>query len=192
MQRLNVAAVTVEQGRLSDVFAAIRTIGRAAGVPGRADALVGRIQSRLDDVTRAVSGRPAKRTLVIVGRRPGTLSDLIAASASSYLGDLVNIAGGVNVLADPALPQFPRISMETIVRLAPDVIIDAGDMGDTLDGRAAKAAQSLSLWRRQSVVPAAKAGRVHPVVSDAFVVPGPRVVDAAAALAAWLHGVPSR
>ena len=38
------------------------------------------------------------------------------------------------------LPEYPRISMETVIRLAPDVIIDAGDMGDTPEERRARQA----------------------------------------------------
>jgi hypothetical protein len=30
---------------------------------------------------------------------------------------------------------------------------------------------------------------VHAVVSDAFVVPGPRVVEVAETMAQWLHGI---
>ena len=68
---------------------------------------------------------------MIVGRRAGTLTDLIGVGRDSYLSDLVDIAGGVNVLGGRGLPEYPRISMETVIRLAPDVIVDAGDMGDT-------------------------------------------------------------
>ena len=44
------------------------------------------------------------------------------------------------------------------------------------------------LWKRQRLE-AARAGRVHAVISDAFVIPGPRVVEAAETMALWLHGV---
>jgi iron complex transport system substrate-binding protein len=187
LKTLRIPFVTVEQGGLDRVYSSIRIIGDAAGIPARATALIAEIDGRLDRVTAGVTGRRPQRVLLIVGRRPGTLTDLVAVGRGSYMSDLAAIAGGVNVLADPGLPQYPRISMETVIRLAPDVIIDAGDMGDTPQDRQARRARTEGLWKQQPLA-AARAGRVHAVVSDAFVVPGPRVIEAAETMAAWLHG----
>ena len=41
------------------------------------------------------------------------------------------MAGGVNVLAGASTPEYPRISMETVISLAPDVLIDIGEMGES-------------------------------------------------------------
>jgi iron complex transport system substrate-binding protein len=184
---LRIPFLAVDQGGLAAAFASIRAIGSAAGVPERAALLVAEIQARLDGVTNAVGGRRRQRVLLIVGRRPGTLTDLVAVGRASYLSDLLGIAGGVNVLADDSLPQYPRISMETVIRLAPDVIVDAGDMGDTPQDRQARQARTEGLWKQQPLA-AARAGRIHAVISDAFVVPGPRVVETAETMAMWLHG----
>jgi iron complex transport system substrate-binding protein len=184
---LRIPFATVEQGGLERVYSSIRVIGTAAGVPDRARALVATLQARLDRVRAAAASRRTQRVLIIVGRRPGTLTDLIAVGRSSYLSDLVAVAGGTNVLAGNAF-EYPRISMETVIRLAPDVIIDAGDMGDLPEDRRARRVVTEGLWKRQPLA-AARTGRVHAVVSDAFVVPGPRVVEVAETMAQWLHGI---
>jgi iron complex transport system substrate-binding protein len=180
--------LTVERGTLSSTLSSIGSIGAAAGVPERAAALVATIESRLQRVRQAVAGRKPQKVLLIVGRRPGTLTDLIAVGPGSYMSDLAAIAGGTNVLSQSGLPEYPRISMETVIRLAPDVIIDAGDMGDRPQDREARKSLTEGLWKRQELV-AARNGRVHAVVSDAFVVPGPRLVEATETMALWLHGV---
>ena len=180
--------ITVERGGLASVFSSIRTIGAAAGVSDRAEVLVTTLEARLNRVRAAVAGRQPQKVLIIVGRRPGTLTDLIAVGPSSYLSDLAAIAGGVNVLSDRRLPEYPRISMETVIRLAPEVIIDAGDIGDTPEERQSRQAVTEGLWKQQRTE-AMRTGRVHAVVSDAFVIPGPRVVEATETLALWLHGV---
>lgn len=185
---LKIPFVTVERGSLPSVFSSIRTVGAAAGVPDRAEALVATLEARLNRVRAAVAGRRPQRVLLIVGRRPGTLTDLVAVGPSSYMSDLASIAGGVNVLTGDRLPEYPRISMETVIRLAPDVIIDAGDMGDRPEQRQARRAVTEGLWKRQALE-AARGGRVHAVISDAFVIPGPRVIEAAETMALWLHGV---
>ena len=179
---LGVTSITVDRGTLASVYSSIRAIGTAAGVGDRAAKLVAQLQGRLNAVHAAAATRLAKRVLVIMGRQPGTLSDLVAVGRGSYLNDLVTLAGGVNVLDDPRLPDYPRISMETVIRLAPELIVDAGDMGDTVDEHIRRQPTTERLWKLQVNVKAS----VHAVTSDAFVVPGPRVVEAAETLARWL------
>ena len=188
LKTLNLRYATVDRGGLDAVFSSIRAVGAATGVRDRAESLVGTIDARLNKVRRAVAGRRPQRVLLIVGRRPGTLTDLVAVSSNSYMSDLVTIAGGVNVLSDPGLPEYPRISMETVIRLAPDVIIDAGDMEDRPNERQKREPVTVAMWKTQQLT-AARTGRIHVVISDAFVIPGPRVVEAAETMALWLHGI---
>ncbi len=183
------SVITVDRGiTLAGVFSSIRTIANGAGVPERGKTLISHIEEHLAGVRAAVAGRTPRKVLLIVGRRAGTLTDLVAVGPRSYLSDLVTIAGGMNVLGEARLPEYPRISMETVIRLAPDVIVDAGDMGDTPDDRRSRQIRTETLWTHQPLAAAAK-GRVHAVVSDAFVVPGPRVVEVAETFARWFHGV---
>jgi iron complex transport system substrate-binding protein len=186
LSTLGITSMAVERGTLASVYSSIRAIGTAAGVGDRAEALVARLQGRLDAVRAAAAKRPAKKVLVIMGRQPGTLSDLIAVGRGSYMNDLVTVGGGVNVLDDPRLPDYPRISMETVIRLAPDLIVDAGDMGDTVEEHIRRQPATERLWRQQVNVRATQGNGIHAVTSDAFVVPGPRVVEAAETLARWI------
>ena len=191
LHALGVRTAVVDRGSLPSVFSTIRQISAAAAVPERGDALVRDIEAALDRVKSAVAGRPARKVLVIVGRRTGTLTDMIAVGPGSYLHDLIGIAGGVNVLANVKL-EYPRISMETVISLAPDVIVDVGEMGETPADSARRRAITESLWSQQRLVAAVAAGAVHAVHDEAFVVPGPRVVDVARAMALWFHGVTVR
>jgi iron complex transport system substrate-binding protein len=185
---LGIRTAVVDRGSLAGVFATIRQIGAAAGVPDRAERLVGDVHAGLDRVRTSVATRPPPRVLIIVGRRTGTLSDIVAVGPGSYLHDIAGIAGGTNALAEAAV-EYPRISMETVIALAPDVIIDVGEMGESPADSGSRRRVTEGLWRRQTLVAAARSGRVHAVHDEAFVVPGPRVVEVAKAMAAWFHDV---
>jgi iron complex transport system substrate-binding protein len=190
---VGVRSLTVQHAQtLNDVYSMIRALGRAAGVDARAVALVNEIAGRLDRVRADARARAPRKVLIIVGRSPGSLSDLVAVGHGSFLDELATLAGGLNVLSDPALPGYPRISMETVIRLDPDVIVDAGDMGDTVAEHVRRQTVTEGLWRQQTLLTAARRGAVHAVTSDAFVVPGPRVVEAAETLAGWLHAAGGR
>jgi len=184
---LGIRTATVDSGSLAEVFSTIRGIAGAAGVPDRAERLVADINRRLDAVRSAVAGRAPRKVLIIVGRRTGTLTDMVAVGRGSYLSDIAAFAGGVNVL-DTA-NEYPRISMETVISTAPDVLIDVGEMGETPADSDRRRRITAGLWQRQTLVKAVRDGAVQVTTDDAFVVPGPRVVDVAERMAAWLHGV---
>jgi iron complex transport system substrate-binding protein len=188
---LGVRTAVVNPGSLPSVFTTIREIGAAANVAERGVRLVGEIDAGLDRVKALVAGRTPRKILIIVGRRTGTLTDIIAVGPGSYLHEIAAIAGGSNVLASTAL-EYPRISMETVITLAPDVIVDVGEMGESPVDSDRRRQITEGLWRSQTLVKAVREGSVHAVHDEAFVVPGPRLVEVARALARWLHGVDPR
>jgi iron complex transport system substrate-binding protein len=182
---LRIPFVVVERGTLASVFSSIRQIAAATGVPDRAEPLVAGIERRLAAVRRAATARP--RVLFVIGRRPGTLADLVAVGPGSYINDLIELAGGANVLAIAGQPEYPRISMETVLRLDPEVIVDTVDMGETETERRQRQPMNERLWSAFGTLSAVKTRRLHAATTDALVVPGPRVVDAAEWVAALLR-----
>lgn len=188
---LNIKTAVVDRGSLASVFATIRQISKAAAVPDRGDRLVADLNATLDRVKAAVAGRAPRTILLVVGRRTGALTDMTAVGPGSYLNDVAAIAGGTNVLASTQL-EYPRISMETVISLAPDVIVDVGEMGESSADADRRRQITQDLWKRQPLVKAVRESGVHAVNDEAFVVPGPRLVEVARALARWLHGVDVR
>lgn len=188
LARLGLRYAVVERGTVEHVRLAIASIGEVVGMPHRASEVLASIDAKMVAVRRAVAGKPRPRVLIVVSRRAGTLSDLVAVGRDGYLNELVAEAGGVNVLDDGGLPEYPRISMETVLRLKPDIVVDAADMGDTTGERQARQKRVEALWRAQPLLRAAGV-RVVAGVSDAFFVPGPRMIEIATLMAAWFHGV---
>jgi iron complex transport system substrate-binding protein len=187
LSSLRIPFTVVERGTLASVFTVIRQVGDAAGVPDRASKLVTQIQQRLQalrDRHAAAGSRP--RVLFLIGRRPGVLADLVAVGPGTYLNDLIDIAGGVNVMNIAGQPEYPRISMETVMRLDPDVIVDTVDMGETAAERQQRHESNERLWATYGTLTAVKTNRVHAATTDALVVPGPRVVEAAEWIASLL------
>jgi iron complex transport system substrate-binding protein len=188
---LGLRASVVDVSSLPTVFSAIRRIATESGIPRRGDELVASIRADLDRIERAVARRPPRKVLIIVGRRTGTLTDIVAVGPTSYLSDIATIAGGTNVLSTVAV-EYPRVSMESIIALAPDVIVDVGEMGESPADSARRQQTTERLWKAQTLVKAVREHAVHAINDDAFVVPGPRIVDVARTMAAWFHGVTVR
>ena len=188
---LGIKTAVVDRGSLPGVFTTIREISTAANVAAKGERLVSDLNAGLDRVRASVAGRTPRKLLIIVGRRTGTLTDIIAVGPGSYLHGIATIAGGSNVLASTTL-EYPRISMETVISLAPDVIVDVGEMGESPADSDRRRQITEGLWRSQTLVQAVRDGGVHAVHDEAFVVPGPRIVEVARTMARWLHGVEPR
>jgi iron complex transport system substrate-binding protein len=176
---LNIPYVEVEIETLPQLYAAMETLGKAAGVDAQAKMLVNGIQARLQAVRQQTAGLPKPKVLFIVGRRAGMLADFVAVGSDSYLNQLIETAGGVNVLQQPSLPAYPRISLETVIRSNPDFIVDASIRNG--------AGTSEVLWQEHKELTAVRNHHLRVVDADAFVVPGPRIAEVVELLSGILH-----
>lgn len=188
LKALRIGFVEVPHGTLNDVLTGIQIIARSAGVPDRSAAVVGRIKSSLQNTQMKARTSPSPHVIVIVNRRQGTLTDLTAVGPDNYLNEILEVAGGTNVLAKPGLPRYPHISMETIIRENPNVILDLSSMQDSEAKRQEERPALLSLWRQNQTLRAVRSGRVYFGTSNVLLVPGPRAPQAAEMLFDFLHG----
>jgi iron complex transport system substrate-binding protein len=92
------------------------------------------------------------------------------------------------VLDQPRLPMYPHISLETVLRANPEVIVDLTDSHDLDAAHADARAQDRALWNAHPELAAVKAGRVSLGVSVVLLVPGPRTPEAAEMFYGYFHG----
>jgi iron complex transport system substrate-binding protein len=188
LNALHISFAEVPHGTLKDVFTGIQIIAKAAGYPERAEPLVSHIQGGLDAIQSKAKGLPSPRVLIIADRRQGMLTDLVAIGPSNYVNQILEIAGGLNVLARPGLPQYPHISLETVLRENPDVILDLSGTQESEAQRQAARDGTLALWRQNAELTAVRNSHVYVGTSNALLVPGPRTVEAAQRLFDYIHG----
>lgn len=182
--KLNV--LEVDDGTIPGIYESIQRIGAAAGVPDRAAALCAEIRGGLDQIRRRLAQLPRRRILFVVGHTPGRLENLIAAGRGSYLDQVIELAGAANIFRD-AVATYPKVSIEQVLARNPEVIVDMGEMAQTTGVTEQQKRAVVALWNRYPVLAAVKQRRVFAVASDIFVVPGPRVVEAARAFAQMAH-----
>jgi iron complex transport system substrate-binding protein len=162
--------LTLDPRTLDEVLDSINAVGRAAGVPGRAERLVAALRARLARVGARVAGRPRPKVAVIEWVDPPF-------TAGHWVPDLVTAAGGTPVAARPGEPSVAA-SWAEIAAAAAEVVVVA-PCGYHLPG-AAEQAQIAA--RKLPGVP------VWAIDADGIIVrPGPRLVTGVEALAAMLH-----
>jgi len=162
--------LTLDPHTLDEVLDSIMAVGRRAGVPERAAALVAGLRARLAAVAAGVAGLGRPRVAVIEWVDPPF-------TAGHWVPDLVSAAGGRAVAARPGVPSV-QTSWPAIAAAGPDLVVVA-PCGYHLAGAAEQAHLAAA---QLPGVP------VWAIDADGIVVrPGPRLVNGVEALAAVLH-----
>ena len=86
---------------LPDITATMRALGVRVGAASAADAAASRIEQQLVAIKTRVARRPRLKTLLVFGREPGSLRHVDASGGYGFLHDVLEIAGGTDVLARP-------------------------------------------------------------------------------------------
>jgi iron complex transport system substrate-binding protein len=183
LESLNIPVLYAGAQSFDDVLTGLRLVGRVLDRSPEADAAAAGLEDQLSNLQARL---PAEKPRVLVLN--GTPTDFYSAKPESYVGDLVDLLGGVNVAADaPDVGRFPgytQLSLEAILPLAPDVVlgITAGPPGGTT------ITESLASNPGWADVPAVKSGRVYEISAELYLqAPGPRVGEALEGLAKLLY-----
>lgn len=183
---LELRLLEVEDEDLPGILKSIRAIGAATGADARAERLTAQIQAALDAVGRRTAKLSRPTVLFVVGRTPGRLEDLIAAGRGSYIDELIRLAGGRNAFGDAAV-AYAKVNLEEVLARDPQVIVDIGEMAQSGAVTERQQREVVRLWAQCGTLRAVRDRRIFVVAPDLFVVPGPRVAEAARQLARLLH-----
>lgn len=179
LRRLGIPVVVVPTDRgLGEVVAAVRRLGELSGRSAAAEALAGELERRLAAVDGALAGLPPAarpRVYFEVWDRP-----LMTAGPDTFLGEIVERAGGANVFAD-VRGRYVQVSPEVVLARDPEVILTAKREGGP------RGAADFAARPGWAAVDAITAGRVHLLDGDLVSRPGPRAVEALERTAALLH-----
>jgi len=156
----------------------IRLVGRAVGVPERADRCVREIEWRIASVRARVEGRPTPRVLALEWLEPPLVP-------GHWVPEMVALAGGNLLRGVAGRPSF-AMPWEDLADLDPDVLLVMPCGFDLAAARADARRYGASL---RAVAPRAiRSARAYAVDATAhFSRPGPRVADGVELLAALLH-----
>jgi len=183
---LHVHVLEISQDSIAAIHESIRVVGAATGASARASSLNDSIRTELRSIGSIAAPLGRTRVMFVIGRSPNRLDGLVVVGKASYLNEIITLAGGENIFKD-AVAAYPQVSLEEVMSRNPEVIIDMGDMSDTVNVTDQHKRDVVALWQRVPSLTAVRERRVFAVASDIYVVPGPRVVDAAQAIFGMLH-----
>ncbi|MBZ5638937.1 MAG: helical backbone metal receptor [Acidobacteriia bacterium] len=175
IRRLGIRLEVVPCETLAEAYDAIQRVASVCGVQARGRALSGALRARIEATAARVRRDTPVPTLFCVQLEP-----LVAAGTGTLPSEILELAGGRNIVREP---RYPRIGIESVLAAGPEAIIvarmdsqDAGGPGRVLD-----------FWKRWSSIPAVGNERVFVIDATTALRAGPRVAEAVEGLAALLH-----
>lgn len=173
LEQMNIRVVSVEPKTMPEILAAIDIISEAIGEQERGQTLHAALAEQLNAVQHLTAHSPPKRVFVEVWDAP-----LMTVGNQSFINDMINQAGGINVAADHNVDYMP-CDIETLYNYNPEVYIIISHNRDDM--------RSLITKADLADITAVKNKQIFPMVDDLFVRPGPRSFTGLMKLAEILH-----
>ncbi|MEW6368360.1 MAG: ABC transporter substrate-binding protein [Acidobacteriota bacterium] len=164
---------------LEDVLHAISLVGQVTGRSERAHEIVAGMEKRIRAITEKtdkISPDKKPKVVYLVWHEP-----LMVSGSGTFHDELIRKAGGTNIAAN--VREYAFISLETVVRENPDIIMAGVKMGEGRDAPLKFARTDLRLRD----VSAVRKNQVFGIDSDISSRAGPRIVDALEQFAGLIH-----
>jgi len=169
--------LTIDNHDIEAILGSFLKIGETCGRADEAQKLVKTTNAVIDSISERWPSEKSLKTkpklMLCVGRGgigAGEISTIWLAGANTYYNDLIEAAGGKNVVQDSSM-AYLTFSSEGVIRLKPDIIIDVMANMSQFSSTDIK-----NDWRKLSSVPAVENEMIFCLTGDYVTIPGPRVV----------------
>ncbi len=185
LEGLGIEVLSLKHESIEEVFESLQLIGKRCGKQKEAKNIIQGFKSRIQGVQDKVAGRQKPRVLISVERdlSLGRLGTLWIVGQERFYNAIIEIAGGKNAYEEGWL-SFPQLSVEGIIQLNPDIIIDLAPNLQVTDLSQEAIRQD---WEVLTSVKAVVEQQVFVVTNPSFVRPGPRLISAIEYFARLIH-----
>jgi iron complex transport system substrate-binding protein len=173
LKSMGYPVLLVKDGSLQEIDNSIEAVGARIGREIEAHHLVAQIRAQIAAVRERLAAVKSERALMLVGHQP-----IVAVGRGTYLDELLKIAHAENIAA-AANEEWPHLSMEYIIAMRPEVILD-GSMGND-------PSSSSSFWEKYPTIPAVRERRVFGYPENPILHSGPRVGQSLEMIARMIH-----
>jgi len=173
LQQLKIPTLAVHNATLSDITESISAIGKATQQLKEAQQLLTKINQQISSVSHKVKNLARPKVMVTMGHSTSGkhVKTIYIAGQHDFYNDLIKLAGGQNSYQATHL-KVPSLSVEGILQLNPDVIIDIFPESSDHNANIEQVKQQ---WQNLVYVNAVKNNRVHIIEENYATIPGPRI-----------------
>ena len=172
LDALGIPYLTLDTSTIAKIYESIRFLGTLFQTESQAESTIRDLEQQVQAIAAAAQNAPSRRVLIAIGRNMGTggLSDVYVAGKHTLYHEMLKLLGAENVYTGDL--DYAKLSIESILRLNPDVIIDlVPDLEKSIKLTPEEVQQE---WNALDRVAAVKHGQVYVFAGDYVTIPGPR------------------
>lgn len=118
-EKLNITSSFLNLKSVAGMYKSIEELGTIVGKEEQAEKLVNEFVDYMSAYRKEHQDKASPKVLILMGL-PGSY---VVATESSYVGDLVKLAGGTNVYSDGDGEDFVNVNPEDMLKKNPDIIL---------------------------------------------------------------------
>lgn len=118
-EKLNITSSFLNLKSVAGMYKSIEELGTIVGKEEQAEKLVNEFVDYMTAYRKEHQNKESPKVLILMGL-PGSY---VVATESSYVGDLVKLAGGTNVYSDGDGEDFVNVNPEDMLKKNPDIIL---------------------------------------------------------------------
>ncbi|MCD6517530.1 MAG: ABC transporter substrate-binding protein [Candidatus Aminicenantes bacterium] len=169
-KKLHIPFLSLKIEKLKDIERAVLKLGNYLGASNEAQNLSLKIKREVSALSSQTGSLPKKRVFLCLSHTPGDLTGLMTTGKGTFLNEIIEMAGGINIFSD-LKDRYPRISKESLIMREPDIIIEIYAKGLNLTQQHLLRKD----WDRLAVLPAVQNSRIYFLIDDYLLIPGVRV-----------------
>lgn len=166
LESLGLTTFVVEPRKLEDIATTLKVVGKLLGHTEQGNCEANTFLQRLRTLRQQYSHKTPVSIFYQVWHEP-----LMTLNGEHLISDVLALCGGNNVFAD-AIPLVPRLSVESVIRANPQVVLASG-MGEARP-------EWLDMWRRWPSLQAQQHQQLYFVPPDILQRHTPRVLQGTA------------
>ncbi len=160
LKQMGIPVLLTDAHPLTDVARLLRLIGQTTGHVGEGERAAQEFEVSLSKLRARYATTPTRRVFYQVWDQP-----LMTVGGHHWINDAITLCGGRNIFAD-LQGAAPRVSLESVLTRAPEMIISGDDAPDRR-----------SMWQRFPRLPAVQRRALIRMNVDALHRPTPRVLN---------------
>ncbi len=164
--------VQVNHKSIADLLNSISTIGNELDSQEKSISLIKKISFELSDIEQKTQNKKKKSVLFVIGRDPSQLKNITVIGNNNFINEIILISGGEN--AFKGIISYPSVSIESIIKMDPDIIIEFAFNNSNNDDNNIK-----NIWQKFPGIRAVRSGNLYIVREEFWVRPGPRIIEMA-------------
>ena len=174
LAKLGIKVFVIHPKKIEDIYTNIRSIGAITGRKKEGSAMAARLEKRVKDIVSRLEGLSRPKVFFQLGASP-----LYTAGSKTFVDDLLRKAGGENIAGREKI-RYPVYSMEEVISRQPEVIF-------AMPHGSERNVDANAYWKKWSIIPAVKNGRVFQVDPSIVNRPSPRIAEGLEIVARTLH-----